>query len=223
MLPSTTPEASSGVRKVAGAKLVGLVEPMPLIGPVDRLGSRAPPLARDGVLLLAVLPLSTLPGGVSDSALVREPLPMMLKPAHSWSAVTMTRVLRSFAAYATAWDTASSNSLFSRNVWAASLACERLSIRAPSTWRKNPFLRPEPVERSSMALLVIATSDGSWAWAEPGLASLDFSTVRFPRLNRPTTLRSLPETPASSVLVATRCMVAVCVGELGSPKLPSTV
>jgi len=37
-----------------------------------------------------------------------------------------------------------------------------------------------------MALVVISTNEGSWACTEAGLSSLDFSTVRLPRLNKPT-------------------------------------
>ena len=90
---------------------------------------------RVDVELFAVLPLSTFVGGAAASALVKVPFSMMLKPAHSWSAVTMTRVWPSRLAKSMATFTASSKALVSSSVWAASLACDRLSMSAPSTWR----------------------------------------------------------------------------------------
>ncbi|WP_246551283.1 hypothetical protein [Miltoncostaea oceani] len=68
------------------------------------------------MLLLAVLPESTLPGGFAASASVKLPLETMLKPAHSWSAVTMTSVFLSFLANATAAATASSKAFISSRV-----------------------------------------------------------------------------------------------------------
>ena len=133
--PSATDFASSGVRNVAGAKLPASAEPAPFTMPVERSGSRVEPEVRLGVELFAGLPLSTFPGGVAASAFVNVPFSMMLKPAHSWSAVTMTSVCLSFFAKSSATFTASSNALISSNVWAASLAWERLSINAPSTCR----------------------------------------------------------------------------------------
>ncbi|MCY1375832.1 hypothetical protein D9M69_632750 [compost metagenome] len=80
-----------------------------------------------------MFPLSTLAGGAAASGLVKEPFSMMFRPAVSWSAVTITRVLPSFLAKSRAAATASSKALTSSSVWAASLAWERLSISAPST------------------------------------------------------------------------------------------
>jgi len=68
---------------VAGAKFRGFDEPDPLIDPVERAGSSPPAVGRVGVLLFAVLPESTLPGGAMASAFVKLPLLMMLKPPHS--------------------------------------------------------------------------------------------------------------------------------------------
>jgi len=122
------------MRNVAGAKFFGSADPAPLMMPVERAGSSAFD-GRRGVELLAGLPLSAFGGGVSAWALVNVPFSMMLNPAHSWSAVTITRVLPSFSAKSRAMATASSKAFISPSVCAASLACDRLSMSAPSTWR----------------------------------------------------------------------------------------
>ena len=55
---------------MAGPKFFGSPAPVPLTMPLERTGSFAPLVGRDGVELFAVLPPSTLAGGALASALV---------------------------------------------------------------------------------------------------------------------------------------------------------
>ena len=178
---------SSGVRKVAGRSSSGRPSRRRSPGRWTAPGPSHRRSGGSGVELLAGLPESTLTGGVGASALVKVPFSMMLKPAHSWSAVTITRVWPSFLA---------------KSVADLHRVVEGLGLLQglggvvgvrPLVDQRALHLQEEAValratgSSSSMALPVISASVGSWACAEAGSSRLAFSMVRLPLLNRPKT------------------------------------